>query len=202
MSLMNKIFSNRKLSKNKPTPLARYFLDLLGRPDFPLTLAKDSFKELDKSAKNEQELFEFVLEDIINISIYATFYEEIFRALHDHPHLATNLVQKFAEDEKEREVMIAGQSQNHFNFILNGGMCNGCNSCDHHGDIADLLEHWNKGDIDYLLNLYIGMQTIQFAMEHILFDIIPVTQEVCLLVSHDNIQDFRKYVFEYSEDRI
>lgn len=198
MSLINKLFFPKTVAKKKPIPLAEYFLDLIGRPDFPLKLAHDAFYALKKTAKSEEQLYEFLLEDIIFTSIYSTFYEEVFRALKKHPQLANGLVDKFSKDEKDRESLIASHTHYHLSFVMNMGDCSGCISCDNHQEVAQLVSYWQKGDVDFLLNMYIGMQTIQFAMEHLLFDIIPTNNRICQELSFENIQGFRQYIFEYA----
>ena len=95
--------------------------------------------------------------------------------------------------------MISEQTEYHFNFILNKGLCSGCPACDNHSDVVELLSHWQKGNIEFFVTLYLGMQTIQFTMEHLLYDIIPVNKSVAKELTPDNILSFRQFIYSYVE---
>jgi hypothetical protein len=203
MSIVEKFFKGTNPVEETKTrvPLARYFHDLEGGPDFPYTLALSSYDKLKETATSEEELFYFLMEDCIFTSLYATFYEELLIAVKQNPDLAIPLINRFADDSPERERVIAEQTQHHLSFIENKGLCPGCPCCDNHQDVAELIAYWQKGDIDFFTNLYIGMQTIQFAMEHLIYDVIPSTPTSKELLDHKSILEFRQYIFDFSEEQ-
>ncbi|CBW26198.1 hypothetical protein BMS_1328 [Halobacteriovorax marinus SJ] len=202
MSMIEKFFKDpRKQKESESKSLARYFHDLEGSPDFPYTLALKAYDNLKESAQGQEELFYFLMEDCIFTSLYATFYEQLLIAVKENNDVAIPLIDRFADDSEERERMIAEQTQYHLSFIENKGLCPGCPCCENHQDVAELITYWQKGDIDFFTNLYIGMQTIQFAMEHLIYDVIPSTNNVIGLLNHESILEFRQYIFDYSEER-
>jgi len=186
----------------KKVPLARFFHDLEGEPDFPFTLAQESFLKLKETAPNEEELFLYLLEDIIYTSLYATFYEQIFITIKKNPDLAIGLIDQFANDSKDRESAIGQLTQHHVSFIENKGLCPGCPACDNHTDVAELISYYLKGDVDFFINLYVGMQTIQFSMEHLLYDIVPSNPSMVQDLNNQNLLAFRQYIFDYTEERM
>ncbi len=203
MSIVEKFFKGGQAVKETKTSvsLAKYFHDLEGEADFPYALALSSYDKLKETATNEEELFYFLMEDCIFTSLYATFYEELLIAVKKNPDLAIGLINRFADDSDERERVIAEQTQHHLSFIENKGLCPGCPCCDNHQDVSELIAYWQKGDIDFFTNLYIGMQTIQFSMEHLIYDVIPSTPASKELLDHKSILEFRQYIFDYSEEK-
>lgn len=203
MSIVEKFFKTGTTAEETKVSvsLAKYFHDLEGEADFPYTLALSSYDKLKETATSEEELFYFLMEDCIFTSLYATFYEELLVAVKMNPELAIPLINRFADDSEERERMIAEQTQHHLSFIENKGLCPGCPCCDNHQDVSELITYWQKGDIDFFTNLFIGMQTIQFSMEHLIYDVIPSTPASKDLLDHKSILEFRQYIFDYSEER-
>jgi hypothetical protein len=201
MSMIERFFkeSNKK-DDQEVASLAKFFHDLEGGPDFPYTLALKAYDNLKASANGQEDLFYMLMEDCIFTSLYATFYEELLVAVKKNNDVAIPLIDRFADDADERERMIAEQTQHHLSFIENNGSCPGCPCCDNHQDVAELIQYWNKGDIDFFTNLYIGMQTIQFSMEHLIYDVIPATNSVIDLLNHKSILEFRQYIFDYAEE--
>ncbi len=193
---------SEKVENFKKVPLARFFHDLEGEPDFPFMMAQQSFIKLKDTAPNEEELFLYLLEDIIYISLYATFYEQLFVTIRKNPDVALQLIENFSADAKERETVIGQLTQHHVSFIENKGLCPGCPACDNHTDVAELINFYLKGDIDFFVNLYIGMQTIQFSMEHLLYDIVPSNPSMVSNLTNQDLLLFRQYVFDYTEERV
>lgn len=203
MSMIDR-FTKETITKEpeiSKVPLARFFHDLEGGADFPYNLAIQAYNNLQETATSEEELFYFLMEDCIFTSLYATFYEELLMAVRANPEVSVPLINRFADDSSERERIIAEQTQYHLSFIENKGLCPGCPCCDNHQDVAELIQFWQKGDIDFFTNLYIGMQTIQFSMEHLIYDVIPSTANVSEILTHKNVLEFRQYIFDYSEER-
>ncbi|OUR97065.1 hypothetical protein A9Q84_12090 [Halobacteriovorax marinus] len=203
MSMINRFFKEPKIKEQEITkvPLAKFFHDLEGGPDFPYNLAIQAYNNLKETASTEEELFYFLMEDCIFTSLYATFYEELLLAIRMNSQVKVPLINRFADDSSERERVIAEQTQYHLSFIENKGLCPGCPSCDNHQDVAELIQFWQKGDIDFFTNLYIGMQTIQFSMEHLIYDVIPGATNISEILTHKNVLEFRQYIFDYSEER-
>lgn len=202
MSLMKKLFKPTKnRTTNHENDLQSFFLKQEGTSDFPYDLAIDSFNKLKLSSKNQAELFSFLLEDIIFSSIYATFYEQVFVTIYNHPDKAIELIDVFARDNKDRDHLIARETEKHLNFIENKGQCEGCSSCENHKDVAELVQHWQRGDLEFFINLYIGMHTIQYSAEHILYDVINQEPAVTREFTLKNILKFRQFLFEYAEGK-
>ena len=142
------------------------------------------------------------MEDIIFSSIYSTFYEHLFITIHENDHLTLELIDKFSENGKEREYLIASQTQLHFNYILNGGQCDGCDACENHDDVRELLDYYREGDLSFFVNLYIGMQTISFALEQLLYDILPSRPDLTPNLTAENILEYRKFMVDYSDNKL
>ena len=179
-------------------PLIQSFLDQKDAPDFPVTLALNALEKLESSSSDEEELSLFLLEDIVFSSIYATFYEAIFAAIKNNPQLADRLVEQFEKSTQEREQVIAQQSEHHVHFILNSGHCEGCPSCQHHDDVNELLPHWQRGNRDFFLTLYLGMQSIQCAMEQLLYETVPDNPKLIPLLGQQDILRFRQFIYRYA----
>ena len=155
MSLMKRFISKPVLKKVdfNEVPLARYFHDLEGEPDFPFMLAQQSFINLQQTIGSQEDLFLYLLEDVIFTSLYATYYETVLVAIRDNPSLALQLIDQFAEDAPEREQTIGQLTQSHVSFVELKGLCPGCSSCENHGDVGELIEPYMRGDIDFFVNL-------------------------------------------------
>jgi len=150
--------SRKKSSNNGPLEnFMEYFHSLEGTEDFPLNLSVASLNELEDSAENEEELIFYLLEDIIFTSLYATFYEELFLALRDNGPVAISLIEEFSHTSEERDQKIALQTEDHLNFVQRGGICEGCQSCENHNDVFDLVEPWENRNFDFFVALYLGM---------------------------------------------
>ena len=158
-------FSNKKvLSKNQISKVGSlqnsaeqiiefidFFHSLEDGPQFPLDLALESAETLQKTAASTGEFNDFLLEDSIFASIYATFYEKLFSSLIDNSQILPNLIETFSNSYESREQLIAAQAEKHVQFIKNDGHCNGCSCCDNHKDVVDLVPYWNQQNLDFFL---------------------------------------------------
>ena len=190
------------LNRNKATKenlLAKKFYELENLEDAPFKMALTAYNALKRDASTTEDLYCFLIEDAMFSSIYATFFEHLLITLAQYPQHALQLIEKFEADSAEREQIIATQAQNHFNFIDNYGMCDGCTSCENHTDVSQLIEPYQKGDIDFFTELYIGMQTIQFTLEYIVYDLIPSEPEIISALNHGNIVKLRQTVYSYAQ---
>ena len=181
------------------SPLIQTFLKQEHSEDFPFRLALHSLEQLENSYTDEEELNLCLLEDIVASSIYATFYEAIFTAIKNNPQFASELVEQFEKSTDEREQIIAQQTEHHINYIANGGHCPGCPSCENHTDVDELIPHWKSANKDFFLTLYLGMQTIRYAMEHVLYDLIPFDKNLPHHLRQQDIRHFRQFLYNYVE---
>ncbi|MFG1483824.1 hypothetical protein ABMA79_04430 [Halobacteriovorax sp. HFRX-2_2] len=179
--------------------LAKIFFELEEFEDAPLKMALASYENLKAGTKSTEDFFYYLIEDSIFTSLYATFYERIFMAINQYPERALELVESFSADSDEREQVIATQTQQHLAFVENYGMCSGCGSCEYHQDVAELIAYYQKGDIDFFTELYIGMQTIQFAMEYFLYDYIPSDPKLVKLTAPALMQNWRELIYNYAK---
>lgn len=189
-----------KLKKEKDAhPYYTYFIEERQREDHPYNMALDSYQQLRVSAQTQDELFLFMVEDVLSSSLYATFYEELLKTIHENSHLAEQLIQAFAKDETKREQVVAEQAQHHLNYLLNDGYCPGCPVCDHHEDVADLLPQLKNANLPFFRGLYLGMQTIQFAMEELTFDMISDHPAWIKNLRPQDVTELRKSIYNYVE---
>ncbi|EQC51997.1 hypothetical protein M901_2616 [Bacteriovorax sp. DB6_IX] len=191
----------KKRTETNVNPLSKLFYELESYDESPFKMAMASYEAIRNEAKTGEELFYYLIEDAMFTSLYATFYEQLLMAIGQNPEYAVQLIEKFSDDSEERERIIASQAQNHFSFIENFGMCDGCNCCENHTDVAELIAPYQKGDIDFFTELYIGMQTIQFAMEYLIYDAIPNDQELVSALNLSNIQEWRQQIYNYAQLR-
>jgi hypothetical protein len=201
MSLIKRIFRQQQeeQQERQSIPLAKYFHALEDSPNFPFNKALKDLENLERTAKKEDELFLYLLEDSIFASLDITFYEQILLTLKGNEELISAITDRFASNAEEREKVIVIQTQAHVQFVENKGLCPGCTACDNHIDVAELVQPWHRGDIDLLLTLYIGMQTIQHAMDQLLYDIVPISPSVIPLLTNKNLLEYRQYMFRYAE---
>lgn len=199
---MSEKLNNKASQTTSEDTLYRVFLDLQGSPEFPFTLALNSFEQLQQQSSSTEELSQHLLEDILISSLYATFYEEIFHTIHENQDVAVPLVNRFSEDQQSREQIIAEQAESHLQFILNRGTCAGCRHCDHHQDVADLVGYWEGRDFKFFVTLFMGMQTIQYTMEYLLYDVIPTCQDYSDHVSRLNILKLRQTLYDFVEKKL
>lgn len=202
MSLFKSLSEKVANKKKQSLSLKNIFLDMEGTTEFPFSLALSTFDQLESQAQDRQELMALLLEDIIFSSLYATFYEEILDTIYKNPEVAVPLINRFSEDQEQRDQIIAEQTQSHLNFVLKKGFCPGCAHCDNHQDVSDLVNYWSKQDFKFFATLYMGMQTIQYSMEHILYDVIPLSQEYSQITSREHVQSLRQFIYDYVEEKL
>jgi hypothetical protein len=206
MTMMKRFMETRGQNANTPdehtNSFIPYFLRLEGNDQFPFAMALKTLEELEKTARSETELLEYLMEDIVFTSIYATFYEHLFVTIHENSHLTLELIDKFSESGPEREALIAQQTQHHFSYIHNEGQCAGCEACDNHSDVDDLIDYYQTGDLGFFINLYLGMQTITYALEQLLYDLLPVRLDLTEKLTAESILEFRQYIVDYTDKKL
>lgn len=181
--------------------LFKTFLSKGEAADAPFELGLEALEQLELSAQTESELLGFFLEDIIFTSLYATFYETILVAVKQNSEAAAKLINEFASDMEARERVIAIQAHHHVQYVLNNGICKGCAFCENHKDVIELLEPWNNKEYDFFCGLYVGMKTIQFGMEQLLYEHVPANPELIGHLGHDNVLQLRQNIFDYAEKK-
>lgn len=202
MSLIKKFSAKLKTNEKNDINLFSLFLDAEKSEASPFRMAVLSYQTLENQSENMDAHMQFMLEDIIFSSLYATFYEEVFQACHDNAEVAVSLINRFQEDQESRDQIIAVQTQNHLNYVLNGGTCSGCAECENHGDVRELIGYWENREFRFFAALYLGMTTIQYAMEYLLYDIIPLDSHYTTLTAREKILRLRQDIIQYVEDKI
>jgi hypothetical protein len=200
MSLFDKITKRNhfNLPKAAHAVFKDYFLSLEGTTDFPLELAYKNLNHLEQQSSSNSEQAGFLVEDIIFSSLIATLYENLLLDIKENPHLTTPLIEKFKARNLERE--LSYQVENHTQFILNGGFCSGCPSCNNHQDVLALNTYWENGDLLFFKVLFLGMTTIHISFEYILADLIPFNYELISGLTQEEILKFRQYIISYVEN--
>lgn len=189
-----------KIKKQKANhPYFDYFVEERQREDHPYNMALDSYKQLRSSAQTQDELFLYMVEDVLSSSLYATFYEELLKTIYENPQYTKELIEAFAKDESKRERVVAEQAQLHLNYLLNDGHCEGCSVCEHHADVADILPELKNANLPFFRTLYLGMQTIQYAMEELTYDMIAHKQDWHKNIKANDITELRKEIYNYVE---
>ena len=194
MGLVNHIYK-----KSRSLPFDELFLSLEKRPEFPFTMALKSLEELLDSTESEQETLFYLLEDIIFASLYATFYEQAFMAIRKNPKLTRSIIQEFSNNQQSREQSIAIQTESHANFVQEGGHCPGCPFCQHHGDVAELIDYWDRNDYYFLSSFFVGMKTIQYSMEQLLYDTVAMRADIRAALTEENILIYRKKIIDHTD---
>ncbi len=205
MGLMDKLkksLKSQNQSRPETNPFFPFFMRLEGESQFPFLLALNSLEELEKTANSDRELLDYLVEDIIFTSIYATFYEQLFLTMKDNPEYAIDLIDRFSEGGKEREEIIARQTHFHFEYLKNNGVCPGCECCENHPDVDEIIPSYKKADLEFFIKLYLGMQAIQFSMEHLLYDILPHRQDLLTQLSDKNVLGFRQAIIDYTDNKL
>jgi hypothetical protein len=206
MTMMKRFMESIGPDTDRPDELTNafipYFLKLEGNDQFPFAMALKTLEELERTAQTESELLEYMMEDIVFTSIYATFYEHLFITINENSHLTLELIDKFSETGAEREALLAQQTQHHFSYIINNGQCTGCEACDNHSDVDDLIDYYQNGDLGFFVNLYLGMQTITYALEQLLYDTLPVRQDLTDKLTAEAILEFRQFIVEYTDKKL
>lgn len=195
--MLNKIFS--KKSNSESGNILVNFFNELEKNNSCYDLALSSLFAIKDQCTTEDEFLSFLLEDSLFTSLYATFYEHLLVGVHNNQDVGLELIRMFKEQTQTREQILASQSQDHFNFITNGGKCPGCASCENHADVAELVEPFANSDLNFFVELYLGMLTIQFAMEALIYDLIPQDINIAKTLDAKNILAWRQYIYEYAQ---
>ena len=195
----NKFQKENELSSN---PLNQFFYQIEKNNDSPFSLALSAYQALRKEAKTGEGLFYYLIEDSLFSSLNATFHEQLILTLSKNKQYLIPLIEKYSEETETREKIIDKSVQDHLNFIENHGVCNGCPSCENHTDVTSLIEPYQKGELDFFTELYIGMQTIQFTMEYFIYDELPQNEQLLDSIEQKTILDSRKLIYNYSKMKI
>ncbi|MBT3236713.1 MAG: hypothetical protein HN353_12225 [Bdellovibrionales bacterium] len=181
-------------------PLNHFFMTLESRMEGPFSRALSQLDSLEQESADGTELLFLLLEDTVFSSIYATFYEELFLKFSDTTEEGREqLIELFEQSSEQRDRLIAQQTGGHVDYIMRGGSCPGCSSCQFHQDVDDLVARWQQQDLNFFVTLYIGMQTIQTSFEQLLYDYLDSNDRIIRYFTPENILGLRKFIMDYSE---
>lgn len=197
MAMFEKLLSKR----NKTIPFRGFFFEDTERNDHPYRLAVHSLRQLQETTNSQEELYMYMVEDILFASIYATFYEHLLFTVNENSLIAAELIEAFQKDAPERERIIAEQSEYHMQYIINEGHCSGCPACENHADVNEIVPLFHGGDFGFFKTLYLGMQTIQIAMEELIYDLTPERPEWHSSFTPESILKFRQDIIEFVENK-
>lgn len=193
MSFMKNVFAKKKAPAESLLLRSVHLHE--NSPIDPFALAHQSLTELKRQASDEEEYVQYLLEDIIYTSIYATFYEELMVTIRENFHLARALVEKFQEESHKRDAMIGSIAEAHVQYILRDAHCDGCVHCSNHADVKELLGPWQRVDTPFFEDLYLKMQAIQTIMEQIIYDdIFEYGERLAAEMGRENILALRQYI--------
>lgn len=189
------------LKKNqKKDPFLDFYFSLEDSNRFPFKMALDNLKHLEHEVGSDEDLLFCTLEDSVFSSLQATYYEEMFQALKDNPDVFNELIHKFNDSKESRDQLILSQAQKHVNYIVRGGMCQGCDQCENHKDVDELIPYYQNGDISFFIKIYLGMQAIHLGMESLLFDFLPTHSDFVGELSRERVFEYRSAIFKHAED--
>ena len=159
------------------------------------------FNQLKTEAdENGEDLSLYLLEDILFSSLYTSFCESFFlEARQSDLNLIENYIEHFEKGSPEREAQIALETESHLQYIINGGHCDGCNYCSSHKDLNPLVDKWNQGDIEYFIELYLGMQAIQSLFDQILYDYLPCNPDILDYFTMEVIDKIRVFLIDLTK---
>ncbi len=179
------------------------FNDLEGTPEFPMSLALRALEELEESAEgDEDELRRCLLEDIIFNSISAYFYEDLIQTIGENPDVASELLEKFSERTEQMDEEVARETADHCAYIEHENHCDGCPSCDKHKEFAPLIAPWVRNDTDHFIRDYLKIKTLHFALEQVIFDVLPNQKERLSSVSIKDIEVFKHHARGFVERKL
>jgi hypothetical protein len=170
----------------------------------PVYFALEGFNQLKNEAdKNEEELSLYLLEDILFSSLYTSFCESFFlEARQSDLNLIESYIEHFEKGSPEREAQIALETESHLQYIINDGQCEGCSYCSSHKDLNPLVDKWNNGEIEYFIELYLGMQAIQSFFDQILYDFLPYNPDVLAQFTMESIDKIRVFLIDLTKKEI
>jgi hypothetical protein len=183
-------------------PLYQHFLSLEDTPDFAFDLALSEYEVLEREHSAKSDFFETLTLDIIHCSIAATFYQELLKNLAQDPDNYIGLIEEFAQDAENREQVISPLSELHLQYVQNRGECLGCEACADHADLDDLVAPYHRVDIPFFINLFIVSKTIQFAVEQIIYDLLPENPELIYDITTERVERLRQSIAQFVEKRL
>lgn len=179
----------------KGDPFLNFYLRLRQTNNCPLSKSIENFKRLDQETPSDEDLIYCLLEDCIFASLQATYYEEMFMIVKGNPSYGKTLIERFYSQKEERDELIYKQAQLHLNFITKNGFCSGCNQCENHKDVEELMDPYFEGDLDFFIRVYVGMETIYLSLENLFFHYLPHNLNVTNGISREAILKFRSFIF-------
>lgn len=200
MELTNR--SKRKLSEVQRSFFIEHFLSLRGTEEFSVQRSIRNFQKLDEEIPSDEDLVYCLLEDSIFSSLQATYYEEMFISVANNPKMAVELIQNFFYNKESRDDLIHKQTQLHLKYVTHEGHCEGCDQCENHGDVNELIEPYIDGDLDFFIKVYIGMESIYLALENNFFHYLPHNLQMVEEINRESIYEFRSFIFNFANREV
>jgi hypothetical protein len=172
-------------------------------PEIIKNFLKSSMKELMKIEQSGHFGDEFkiiLLQETIFTSLNVTFYEDLFLRIKNDPKVGDDLVDNFSQNYPFRKEYLEKETDLHLNYILKNGQCTGCDSCQFHGHLDELLEDWTNDDMTRVIITYLGMHCIQSAFEYLVFDVYFKDPFITDHFTMSEINKFRQYLFTYTQN--
>ena len=191
----------KRLGQLKEDPLLKYYQERSPLPSSPFSTALANLEHLEQEAEDDENLILDCLEDSTYFSLQATCYEEILMALVKHPQIIHELLEQFNESKEGRNHLLLTQSQAHVNYVVQEGHCPGCQQCENHKDVDELIPFYQKRDLSFFLELYLGMKTVQLGIEELIFRFFKENPSSLVGLTRDRILSYRTYVFNDSRDK-
>jgi len=172
-------------------------------PEFPMNLALRSLEEIEENAsEDERELQRCLLEDIIFNSISSYFFEDLIKSVGENADVAQELLEQFSERTEEMDEEIVRETIYHRTFIENERYCEGCPYCEKHKEFTHYSKAWINEDTDFFVHEYLKTKTLHFALEQILFDVLPHQKERLRSISSKNIDAFKHHVRNFVDQKL
>ena len=191
----------QRFTQLRKDPLLKYYQERSPSDSSPFSTALANLEHLEQEATDDEGLILYCLEDSTYFSLQATCYEEILMALVKHPQIVHELLGQFNESKGGRDHLLLKQSQAHVNYVAQGGHCPGCEQCENHKDVDELISFYQEGDLSFFLELYVGMQTVQLGIEELIFRFFKENPSSLTGVTRDRILNYRTHIFNDSRDK-
>ena len=187
--------------RSKKEPLVEFYQFLLQSEASPFQTAVRNLEFLEREDEDEEKLLMRCLEGAAYSSLQATCYEEMLISLADHPDIVEQLIQQFQDSREMQHDLIWEQAYTHGNYVMRGGQCPGCEQCENHKDVDELIPHYQERDLLFFLELYLGMQAVHLGMDELVFRFIREDPSRVQFLSRDRILNYRSYIYGDAKEK-
>lgn len=157
-------------------------------------------KSLENEVSSDEDLMYCLLEDSIYSSLQATYLEEMYLSIRNNPDIAGDLIHGFLEKKEARDILIANQTDLHLKYVTKFGHCSGCDQCENHADVDELIGPYQEGDLEFFMQVFLGMHSIFRALEDYFYNHLPHHPEVIEEITREEIFKFRQFIFNYASE--